>query len=347
MSNEELYRLSMPDRETPDICRRFLQGDLAVDHEQPYVPAYPKCKEFGVCQQGSFQVGERLGEGSYGIVVRGVHRRSGTRVALKYFNMRHPWNTRGILPYQVYREECMGNRISLPTVRKHYCSYYNEHTSQAVLVMELIEGWELKVAMQARTDRALMPEIAAQMAVTLKAFHLHGLVYSDFKWENVMLSTENKVKLIDCGLVQMIDGKPTGSKSEPMGSALFWPPEFFPLHDTKCYKVAAADWWAYGLTMYCAISGSTVPYDMKSMDHLTFKEKLIIFGKLIQHGPVVSPSMAAEHPAFAHLFSQLTLLNPSERLGSRSDETALQDILAHAWFSSVPDLGPFFRSHLT
>lgn len=230
--------------------------------------------------------------------------------------------------------------ISLPTVRKHYCSYYDQAAEQAVLVLEYVAGITLDKVFPSLVGLSKMKEIAAKLAITLQAFHLHGHVYSDLKEENVLVTADGQVKLIDTGLTRPISNVVHAGNCGPHGMALAWPPEFFPLSTSRCYTLPTADWWAFAIVLY-TIRQKAYPYNTKSVEKLPVKKQTAALGRLVRRGPTVHLSLCQKDPNFIQLFCRLTDLDLEKRIGYDM-ELVMQQLFACPWFASVPVLEPGF-----
>jgi serine/threonine-protein kinase len=127
---------------------------------------------------------------------------------------------------------------------------YIEHGKiggQLALVMDYVEGENLKMRMAAQ-DPVLAENIAQILIDTAEALdHLHdqGYMHLDFKPENVVMSRNGHVKLLDFDLALPIPNPPRKLDANP-GTPLYMSPEQL-LRQPVDHR---ADIWAYGVAAY-------------------------------------------------------------------------------------------------
>ena len=80
--------------------------------------------------------------------------------------------------------------------------------SADLLVLELIDGRNLKDVIAQRPDRSLCMKIAEQVTDVLIAAHAAGVVHRDLKPGNIMLGDDGTIKVLDFGLARAIDSPP-------------------------------------------------------------------------------------------------------------------------------------------
>jgi serine/threonine-protein kinase len=118
----------------------------------------------------------------------------------------------------------------LEKVQDHECIIgYVEHgkiDGQLYLLMEYVEADNLK-ELYARHDPVLLENVARiliDMSVGLEHIHENGFMHLDFKPENVLVTRNGGVRLVDFDLAQEIQEKPVKIKKNP-GTPAYMAPE--------------------------------------------------------------------------------------------------------------------------
>ncbi|MGO9712025.1 MAG: protein kinase domain-containing protein [Polyangiaceae bacterium] len=167
-----------------------------------------------------FHVVERLGAGGRGVVYKAIDEKLRRPVALKVLSAR-------LLSDSRHRETLLREARSAAAVNHpNIASIYEVHEGSegAFFVMELVEGETLRTRL-ARTGPLPVTEalrVALEIARGLARAHGSSVVHRDLKCENVMLTRDGHVKLLDFGLAT-VEGEPepdggdapSGGSSEP------------------------------------------------------------------------------------------------------------------------------------
>jgi serine/threonine-protein kinase len=107
---------------------------------------------------------------------------------------------------------------------------YEEHgkiKGQLYLLMEYVEAENLK-ELYGRHDPVLLENVAQiliDMAVALEHMHENGFMHLDFKPENVLITRNGSVRLIDFDLAQQIPEKPLKFSKKNPGTPAYMAPE--------------------------------------------------------------------------------------------------------------------------
>jgi serine/threonine protein kinase len=183
---------------------------------------------------------------------------SGNHVAIK---MLHP--TRSALPglkERFLREGFAANDVGHSGVVRAFEGGVADDGS-VFLVMELVDGETLEAHWIRRGRRLAAGEvlyIADRVLDILESAHGIGVLHRDVKPENVMLTREGVVKLLDFGIARLQRG-PLSRRGRPdltMGTPAFMAPE--QLHRATDEIDGRTDLWALGATMFLLLSGRHV-----------------------------------------------------------------------------------------
>jgi serine/threonine protein kinase len=146
-----------------------------------------------------YHVTGKLGVGGMGVVYGAVDVRLGRPVALKFL----PDDLAGD-PDAVRRLRREAQTIAALN-HPNICTLYefDEHEGATFIVMERVEGRNLKVQMaQQRLATPEVVAIAQQVTSALEAAHTAGIVHRDVKPGNIIVATGGAVKVLDFGLAR-------------------------------------------------------------------------------------------------------------------------------------------------
>jgi serine/threonine protein kinase len=210
----------------------------------------------GAVLSSKWRLVELIGVGGMASVYSAVHR-NGSRVAIKILHD-HLAKDEGVR-LRFLQEGYAANRVGHPgavSVRD------DGETAEgaAFLVMELLEGQslEFKLRVAGPISPVKVLDYADQALDILAAAHERGIVHCDLKPDNVFITTDGVVKILDYGIAIMADGsrRLTQPEGTLMGTPGFMPPE---QARARWDQVdARSDIWALGATLFNALSGRTV-----------------------------------------------------------------------------------------
>jgi serine/threonine protein kinase len=220
-----------------------------------------------------YRITEKLGEGGMGVVYRAEDTRLKRNVALKVIGegMLTDPTARG----RLVREAQLASGLNHP----HICTVYDagESEGRAYISMELVEGRPLRSLIPAGgLPRDQAAGYALQIAEALAHSHDHGIVHRDLKSTNVMVTPEERVKVLDFGLAKKpadaraaADGAPTATESLTqagtiVGTVSYLSPEALRGEPA----VPASDIWSFGVLLHEMITGR-LPFQGESLFDLT------------------------------------------------------------------------------
>ncbi|HXT21380.1 MAG TPA: serine/threonine-protein kinase, partial [Thermoanaerobaculia bacterium] len=169
---------------------------------------------------GPYEVLATLGDGGMGVVYRARDGRLGREVALKVLRdeLRLDRDRLGRFAQEARSASAL-NHPNIVTVHD-FDSVAVGGNAVSYLGMELVDGESLG----ALVGRGPLPlrralAIGAQIADGLAAAHERGIVHRDLKLDNVMVTREGRVKILDFGLAKVFDVSPLlGDAARPMAT---------------------------------------------------------------------------------------------------------------------------------
>lgn len=155
---------------------------------------------------GGYRILYKIASGSFGRVYRGDEPNSGQIVAVKVLRRRWTEDPKRVESFE--REGRIGMGMDHPNIVRILAVGKDDATSQHYIVMEFVEGYNLRDLLISRKtielDEALhiMEECAAGLAYAWSK----GLTHRDIKASNILLGTDKIAKLVDFGLAEISQG---------------------------------------------------------------------------------------------------------------------------------------------
>src|SRR5262245_52026162 len=165
-------------------------------------------------QLGPYTIRSPLGAGAMGEVYRASDTRLDREVAIKVLAAQVAHDPTRLARFE--REAKAVAALSHPNILAIH-DYGSDH-GQTFAVMELLEGETLG----ARISRGGLPwrkavEIAQAIAEGLAAAHTKGIIHRDLKPDNLFLTTDGRVKILDFGLAR-VESPLSSSGEAPTGT---------------------------------------------------------------------------------------------------------------------------------
>ena len=133
------------------------------------------------------------------------------------------------------------------------------HDRWRYLVMQYVEGVDLADALAASGPMAVgvACRIGADIASAIAAIHRAGLIHRDIKPANVMLTRNGDVKVLDFGLAATATVNTPDDRLTTVGDLVGTVAYAAPEQLSGDQPVAAADWYAFGATLFRMLTGTT------------------------------------------------------------------------------------------
>ena len=251
-----------------------------------------------------YEVQVQIAQGGMGIVYKALDRKLNRVVALKVVHA-HLCGDPSFLQRFLREARAMArlqheNIVSIFSVEQDRGTQF--------IVMEYFEGTNLRDKTQPNVIFPLHEAIAItyQIAKALAYAHGHGLIHRDVKPANVLLDSDNRVKLTDFGIAAALDDAPLTSAGQLIGSLPYMSPE--QARDTTLD--GRSDLYSLGLMLYEMLTGTHPRRNLSNaaiLGMLTAEEK----------APALTfpPSVPAEVQA---VVKDLLRFRPADRIGDAS-----------------------------
>jgi response regulator RpfG family c-di-GMP phosphodiesterase len=209
---------------------------------------------------GNYRVLDRLGAGGMGVVYRAEHCRLRSPVAVKALHPTTEQNPRTLARF--FQEARAVSRLKHPNIvvavdAGEEPAAGPDAPAVPYFVMELIPGINLeRTAAEAPLPFGTACHLVHQIADALMEAHRHGLIHRDIKPSNILVTPDGKAKLLDFGLVRLMDGERLTRTGAQLGTVGFMAPEqAVNAHNAD----ARSDVFGLGATLYYAVTGK-VPF---------------------------------------------------------------------------------------
>ena len=258
---------------------------------------------------GQFILGEKLGQGTFGIVVLGTHQLTGEKVAVKILEkekiIQEADKTRIEREIKILKNMRHNNIVHLYDVKETASSLY--------IIMEYVQGKEL---FDYIVDKKRLSEIEAcnfyqQIISGIEYLGKIRVVHRDLKPENLLLDNKKKIKIVDFGLSNIYPNNELLKTA--CGSPCYAAPEMI---NGELYKGLNADIWSSGIVLYAMLCGY-LPFEDNDNE---------ILYKKITSGKFKIPKFLSEN--CKDILHRILNVNPEKRYN-------IKQIKKHPWFNLI------------
>ncbi len=198
-----------------------------------------------------YKIIEKLGEGGMGVVYKAEDTKLKREVAIKFLPDYISSNEEERKRFEIEAQAAASlNHPNITTIHS-----IEEADENVFIVMEYIDGKELKDIVGAYRDMPLpindVLNYAIQIAEGLEAAHKKGIVHRDIKSQNIMITEDGKVKIMDFGLAKIRGGTQVTKLGSTVGTIAYMSPE-----QAKGDEVDhRTDIWSFGVVLYEMLAG--------------------------------------------------------------------------------------------
>jgi serine/threonine-protein kinase len=262
---------------------------------------------------GSYRIEGLVGSGGMGRVYVATHPDIGSRVAIKVLS--RDCAGRRDLVERFFDEARMVGRIRHDGIVR-VLDLTVLPDGRPVIVMDLLDGEPLSalVARMGRLQAREAVRLGVELLDALAAAHEAGVIHRDLKPDNVFVTRQGRVVVLDFGIAKLVPELSQAGASAmatTTGSLLGTPAFMSPEQIMGRAATAATDVYAVGVILYQALCGR-LPFEGGSL-----------FDLLQKHVSAAPPALAGDVPAgVAAVVLRALAKEPRDRYGGARDMAA-------------------------
>ncbi|WP_291637058.1 Stk1 family PASTA domain-containing Ser/Thr kinase [Clostridium sp.] len=204
-----------------------------------------------------YELLEKIGEGGMGTVYKAKCHLLNRFVAVKILKAELGDNEDFLTRFR--REATSIARLSDPNIVNVHDVGEEDHVN--FIVMEYINGKTLKKVIKenGRLSAEKTIDIVFQIAKALECAHINNIIHRDIKPDNIMITEDNMVKVMDFGIAKVVDSTTMTNCNNIIGTVHYFSPEQAKGNFVDC----RTDIYSLGIVMYEMVTGR-VPYNAES-----------------------------------------------------------------------------------
>ena len=218
----------------------------------------------GIILNDRYEIEELIGTGGMADVYRARDNLLGRTVAVKVL---HAQYAKDPVFIQRFRQEAQSaGNLNQPNVVNVYD--WGIEGDTYYLVMEYVEGRDLKDVIL--SGGPLLPERAVEITLSicaaLEAAHAQGIIHRDIKPQNIFITSDNQVKVMDFGIARSAGGTAMTQTGTIMGTAQYISPEQAQGQTAD----QRSDLYSLGVVLYEMLTGKP-PFDGDNPVSIAYK----------------------------------------------------------------------------
>jgi len=265
-----------------------------------------------------YEIVKVIGEGKFGVVYLGIHKKTKKEVAIKYVKKKGmPHRDLELLKYEIDIMKMCRH----PNIVRLLDQYDSKEAT--LIVMEYLSGdtfanYLEKTPINELSDKNC-GKIVFQICRAVQYLHTFGIVHRDIKPENIMIKgrlpyeTSESVKIMDFGLSKILG--PSEKVNDGFGTLTYVSPEVL---TRKPYN-KSVDIWSIGVIVYYTLCGQ-FPFDDPSNDEETIAKKIVY-----QDVSFTSKFWKKQSPNVIDFIKQSLAKDHEKRI-------AIDKLVKHPWF---------------
>jgi serine/threonine protein kinase/Flp pilus assembly protein TadD len=203
-----------------------------------------------------YEILEKLGEGGMGVVYKAHDDKLKRDVAIKFLPQTFAKNAEERKRFQIEAQAAAAlNHPNIATIHAIEGFEDSNGDNDVFIVMEYIDGQELKSIVGETGPVAptidTIIKYAIQIAEGLQAAHEKGIIHRDIKSSNIMVTGDDKVKIMDFGLAKVTGSAMITKENSTLGTLAYMSPE----HAQGKKADHRSDLWSFGIVFYELLTG--------------------------------------------------------------------------------------------
>lgn len=257
----------------------------------------------GVFIADRYEVIDKIGAGGMSDVYKAKDHILGREVAIKILKQEFSEDATFVAKFRTEAQSAAGlehpNIVNIYDVGSENGMYF--------IVMEYVEGITLKTYIEKRGQLNFKESIsiAIQVGRGIEAAHSKGIIHRDIKPQNIIISTEGKVKVTDFGIARAASANTI--HADVMGSVHYSSPE----QARNGFVDGKSDIYSLGIVMYEMVTGR-VPFDGDNTVAIAIQH--------LQEEMVAPSAYAPDLPiSLEKIIQKATMKSPDRRYATISD----------------------------